>query len=63
MSYHYRAARPAEQVRAAALESVVGVFYRGRTELAVGQLLGLRQELSSAELEALRVFARGLLEP
>ena len=33
--HHYREARPAEQVRGEALESVVRVLYRGRTQLAV----------------------------
>jgi predicted transcriptional regulator len=62
-AYRYRAARPAEEVRGEALESVVRVLYRGRTHLAVGQLLGLEEELSPIQLEALRAFARGLLEP
>ena len=62
-TYHYRAALAPEQVRGEALESVVRVLYRGRTHLAVGRLLGLKEELGPVELEALRAFARGLLEP
>jgi predicted transcriptional regulator len=62
-TYRYRAARPAQQVRDEALQSVVDVLYRGRTQLAVGRLLGLEEELGPVELEALRAFARGLLEP
>jgi predicted transcriptional regulator len=60
-SYHYRAARPAQQVRGEALENVVGVLYRGRTEVAAAQILGLEGELSPAQFEELRRYAGGLL--
>jgi predicted transcriptional regulator len=62
-AHSYRVARPPEQVRGEALDSVVRVLYRGRTQLAVGRLLGLEDELGPVELEALRAFTRGLLEP
>ena len=63
-AHGYRVARrPPEQVRGEALDSVVSVLYRGRTHLAVGHLLGLGEKLGPVELEALRAFTRGLLEP
>jgi len=62
-AYRYRAAQPAEQIRGEALDSAIRVLYRGRTPLAVGRLLGLENQLGPVELEALRAFARGLLEP
>ena len=63
LTYRYRAARPPEQVRDEALESVIRVLYRGRTQVAAGQMLGLKEQLGTVELEALRAFATGLLEP
>jgi len=61
IAYLYRAAIPADEVAGEVLDSVVTVLYRGRIEAVAARLLGLDGELSEAQLEELRGFARTLL--
>ena len=60
-AYVYRAAIPADEVAGEVLDSVVTVLYRGRIEAVATRLLGLDRELSEAQLEELRGYARTLL--
>jgi predicted transcriptional regulator len=60
-TYLYRAALAPDQVSGEVLDSVVAVLYRGRVAVAAAHLLGLEGEMSEAQLEELRAYARRLL--
>jgi predicted transcriptional regulator len=62
IAYIYRAAIAGDEVAGQVLDSVVSVLYRGRVHAAATRLLGLEAELSEAQLEDVRRYARKLVE-
>ena len=57
IAYVYTAAIPGNEVASTILDSVVQVLFRGRVNLALSHLLGLKHDLDPQQAEGLRKYA------
>jgi predicted transcriptional regulator len=59
IAYIYTPAIPGREVAQTVLESVVARLIGGQTNVAISMLLGLDKDLTPAQLDELRTWARG----
>jgi predicted transcriptional regulator len=57
IAYVYTPAIPGHEVASTILDSVVERLYRGRSDLAISHLLGLKRDLDPEQAEELRSYA------
>jgi len=58
IAYVYKPAIPGDEVASTILDSLVQRLFRGRANLALSHLLGLKRDLDPEQAEELRTYAR-----